>query len=114
MQLVKERTIRAGTVVPATGEIDLATAPALEQKLLRAEQSHRVVALDLRDTSFMDSAGVHLIIAATERLRERGGRLIVANVPSQIHRLFELTHAAPHIELVHDGAELEHRSAASR
>ena len=99
--------LRNGIVLGVSGEVDLATAPAVEHELLRAEESHDLVALDLTQTSFMDSTGLHMIIAAQRRLRERGGRLLVVQGPPQIRQLFELTGVADQVELVDDAAELQ-------
>lgn len=99
-------------VIEVIGEVDLATAATLERELVSAEESHDVVALDLRQTSFMDSTGVHMLIAADRRLRERGGCLVVVQGPPQIRRLLELTHVAEHLVLVDDQAEVEHATEA--
>jgi anti-sigma B factor antagonist len=57
----------AAVVVP-TGELDLATAPALEEALERAFQgdSARVV-LDLRELEFIDSSGLRTLLTARRR-----------------------------------------------
>ena len=55
----------AAVVVP-TGELDLATAPALESALARAFESadsERVV-LDLRELEFIDSSGLRTLLTA--------------------------------------------------
>ena len=57
----------AAVVVP-TGELDLATAPALEDALERAFEggSERVV-LDLRELEFIDSSGLRTLLTARRR-----------------------------------------------
>src|SRR5436309_15725158 len=71
-------------LIRVSGEVDLATAGAVERALLRAEQSHNLVVLDLRETSFMDSTGVHMIVSADRRLRRRQGRLVLVHAPPPI------------------------------
>ena len=64
----------AGTaVVVPTGELDLATAPALEAALDRAFASTapRVV-LDLRELEFIDSSGLRTLLTARKRADEAG------------------------------------------
>jgi anti-sigma B factor antagonist len=81
------RALEHGIVLVVSGEIDLATAPAIERELLRAEESHDLVALDPSKISFRDSTGLHAIIAANLRLRARGGRLLAASQrPIRAHR----------------------------
>ena len=99
------RTEQHGTtalVVP-TGELDTATAPALEQELERAFDgaSDRVV-LDLRELEFIDSSGIralligrrkaanaqaHFALVAGDRALER--TLEIAG----IHKIFDWTRA---------------------
>lgn len=99
---ILNRPLAHGIVLAVSGEIDIATAPAVERELLRAEESHDLVVLDLSEVSFMDSTGLHMIVASSRRLRESGGRLCVVQGSPQIRRLFEVTQLADHIELVQD------------
>ena len=103
---IGRRRLEHGIVLAVSGEIDLATAPTLEHELLRAEQTDAVVAIDLTNVSFMDSTGLHMIMDANLRLRERGGRLIIVQGPPQIRRLFELTGLSDHLDLVPDDTDL--------
>lgn len=109
---VASRPLQDGIVVGVSGEVDLATAGAVEQELLRAEVSHDLVVLDLSKTSFMDSTGIHMIISANRRLQERGGRLLVVHGPPHIRRLLELTGVAEHVELLQDADYLGCAGAA--
>jgi anti-sigma B factor antagonist len=108
---IVSRRLEHGIVLEVSGEIDLATAPALEHELLRAERSHDLVAIDLSKTSYLDSTGLHLIMAADLRLREHGGRLLVVQGPPQVSRVFELTGLIDHLDVVHGEAELERLAA---
>jgi anti-anti-sigma factor len=103
---IVSRPLGRGIVVVVSGEIDLATAPTVERELLQAEESHDLVAIDLSATTFMDSTGLHAIMAADLRLRERGGRLLIVKGPPQVSRLFELTGLSNHLHLVRDETEL--------
>lgn len=44
------------------GDLDLAAAPLLEQRLEELRAQHRAVRLDLSRLEFMDSSGVHVLI----------------------------------------------------
>ena len=69
-------------VVPV-GELDLATAPAIEQQLheLRDSGFDRIV-LDLRKLTFMDSKGIALILAEDEVARSAGRELLLVGGPA--------------------------------
>jgi len=76
-------------VVRAAGELDLASAPALERALNRVAPpaSGRVV-LDLRELSFTDAAGLRVLVAASRRL---GERLVVCGPRPPVRQLLEVT-----------------------
>lgn len=104
---IVRRRLEDGIVLVVSGEIDLVTAPTVERELLSAEESHVLIAIDLRNTSFLDSTGLHAIVAANLRLRERDGRLFIFQGPPQVSRVFELTGLSDHLDVVRDEAELE-------
>lgn len=65
------------TVLRLTGELDLARVAVADAELQAAQQSARVVLLDLSRLEFMDSSGVQLILKADARASGGGGRLAV-------------------------------------
>ena len=77
--------------VSVAGELDLATAPQLERKLRERQSQARLVVLDLRELSFMDSSGVNAIVDANIRAQREGGRLVILRGPPHVDRLFSLT-----------------------
>jgi len=84
--------------VHAAGELDLATAPQLEQTLREAHLYARLVVLDLRELTFMDSSGVHVILDAARGARQASGRLILVRGPAHIDRLLALTGVCDEVE----------------
>lgn len=84
----------AGDAVTLTvgGEIDLESAPALENELRVAERLEpRRVVLDLAAIDFLDSTGIHLLFEAQERAETTGRQFVLRHVPDHVHRLFTLT-----------------------
>jgi len=77
--------------VQVVGELDIATAPALEQTLRDAELRARLVVLDLRELTFTDSSGVHVITTASVRADRAGRRLVLVRGPAQADRMLTLT-----------------------
>ena len=47
--------------------------------------------LDLRELSFIDSSGVHVILDAARESRRNGGRLQIVRGPVQVDRVLTLT-----------------------
>ena len=87
--------------VSVTGELDLATAPLLERRLRERHSQARLLVLDLRELSFMDSSGVHVIADANTRARHGGERLVILRGPPHVDRVFSLTGTDVELE-IHD------------
>lgn len=85
--------------VEASGELDLVTAPRLEQALRDAATS-RLTVLDLHALAFTDSSGVHVIEDATLRALRHGRRLVMSRAPGHFRRVLELTGTSASIELL--------------
>jgi anti-sigma B factor antagonist len=66
--------------VAVAGELDLRTSPQLESTLREAQLHARLVVLDAREVTFMDSSGVHVILDASQVSEWGGARLVL--VPS--------------------------------
>jgi anti-anti-sigma factor len=80
--------------VHVEGELDIATAPQLEQVLCEPELQVRLVVLDLRGVAFMDSSGVHAIVDASIRARQADHRLFLLRGSPGVDRVFTLTGSA--------------------
>ena len=79
-------------VVAVSGELDLYTAPELRSLLLGAINDGRTaVVLDLRETTFLDSTALGVIIAAMKALRVRSGRLVLVNDRTSITKTLTIT-----------------------
>ena len=91
------------TWVHLAGELDIASAPRLERMLVGPELQGPLVVLDLRQLTFMDSFGFHVVAHASMRARCTGSRLVLIRAPRQVKRLLALTGAAETIETVELG-----------
>jgi len=75
------------TVVTASGEIDMATAPELRECL--AETAGKVV-VDLRAVSFLDSSGIGALAEARSRLTDAGGDLTLRKPQGVVRTALEI------------------------
>lgn len=74
------------------GELDIATAPMLEELLRSASSGNRSsVTLDLDSVAFIDSSGLRILIVAAQSSRRDGDRLCIRCGPSSVRRMIELT-----------------------
>jgi anti-anti-sigma factor len=73
------------------GELDLGTAPMLEDRLRQLRSDNVSVRLDLSELRFMDSTGLHVLIRAVQDSRADGWHLEVGpDVSSPVRRLLQL------------------------
>lgn len=94
-------------VIGVSGELDLASSPALEQELERGAASKaEVVIVDLRELEFMDSTGLSVLVRAHQRATEKGQRFGVVKGPQQVQRLLSLTGVADRLTLADTPDEL--------
>jgi anti-sigma B factor antagonist len=87
-------------VLVVLGEIDIATAPTLEERLTEAEARDAAnVIVDLDGVTFMDSTGLHVLV--THALsRDNGNRLRLTQGSPQVQRLFAVSGMLGHLPFV--------------
>ena len=90
----------AAASVQVSGDLDLATSGQLVAALREALGSARLLLLDVREVSFMDSTGLHAILDATARARTQGGRLILSGASPQVERLFDITETRAQVHVL--------------
>ncbi|HEV3226643.1 MAG TPA: STAS domain-containing protein [Acidimicrobiales bacterium] len=80
------------TVLAVSGEIDIATAPSLRERLhsLLAEDQHRLV-IDLDDVGFLDSTALGVMVGALKRARTDGGEVRIVCTQPRVRKVFEIT-----------------------
>lgn len=80
------------TVVTASGEIDVATAPELRDRLtdLVDGGTTRLI-VDLEDVDFIDSTGLGVLVGAVRRTRGTEGDLRLVCTNARILKIFEAT-----------------------
>jgi anti-sigma B factor antagonist len=88
-----EGGIRAFTV---RGELDMSTAPELEQGLEGVADDGARVVVDLTECDFIDSTGIALIVRSWQRLDRGGegageGKLVLCCDNTQVMRLLRIT-----------------------
>jgi len=85
------RTAGGVTIAELTGEVDIASVPALRERFLRLLRpgSSRLV-IDLSNVSFCDASGLAVLVGTGRRARLLGGFLRLAAVSPQVGRVLHL------------------------
>lgn len=98
---------RLGPIAALSGEVDLAAAEAVEERIgTTLADEPELLVLDLRDVDFMDSSGLRVVLSVDRAQRERGARLVVVRGGRRVARVMELTGADRQLEMVDDPAEI--------
>jgi anti-anti-sigma factor len=109
------------TIAELTGELDIASAPALRDQLLSllGPGSSRLV-IDLSRVSFCDASGLAVLVNIARRARLLGGYLRLAAVSPQVGQVLNITglhrHLAnfPTVQAAATGAQAaQHRKAGA-
>jgi anti-sigma B factor antagonist len=104
---VEVRSQNGVTVIAVSGELDLASSPALQEEIDRiASSDSRMLIIDLRELDFMDSTGLSVLVRAHQRAEEQGRQLAMVRGPQQVQRLLRLTGVADRLTLVDAPEEL--------
>ncbi len=79
-----------GAVVHVEGELDMATAPELEETLVATGFDQRVV-IDLTGCTFLDSSALRLLVAAVRDAEAAGGQLELVAPDPGILKVLEIS-----------------------
>ena len=77
--------------VALAGDCDLAVRDEMSAALLAAVRDAELVIVDLAAVGFLDSSGLHGLVAAHHEARGRGGRLYVENPTGSVAAVLDLT-----------------------
>jgi anti-sigma B factor antagonist len=90
------------------GELDLATAPELEQLVNDSLDAGHAVVVDLRGLEFMDSSGIRVLVAAHARAARVGTRLFIVRpaTGSAVAKIVQVSGLDGELNLVDDPAQV--------
>jgi anti-anti-sigma factor len=90
-------------VVVVRGEVDLATAPAFRAALDDALDGAGRVEVDLRDTTFMDSCGLVVLVTAHRRLGQAREALVIRDPSPEVRRVMDIAGVSGLFDVRTDG-----------
>ena len=86
------RTAEGVTILDVVGEVDLYTAPQLEEGLRRAAAaSPPLLAVNLTKVTYIDSTALRVLTDSQKRARERRGTIVVITTQPTIEKIFRIT-----------------------
>jgi anti-anti-sigma factor len=88
-------------VLTVTGELDAASFTQLRRHLNECfSDGCKDVTIDLSGVTFIDSAGIGVIVGAMRQLNERRGRLTLAQPSPAVRKVLEITGLAAQMDIV--------------
>ncbi len=90
---IEARDINGIHVVQMEGQVRISTQNDFKDYLdrLSADFGNGTVLLEMAGVSYMNSAGIGIIVDSFKKFRERGGHLAMCTLSPDIYRLFEVT-----------------------
>lgn len=101
---METRDVEGVHIVQMEGQVRISTQNDFKDYLdkISAEYGSRTVLLAMAGISYMNSAGIGIIVDSFKKFREHGGRLAMCNLSPDIFRLFEVTKLNRFIEIFAD------------
>lgn len=99
------RLCASGATITVRGEVDMHTAPVLRERLAEIvnDGEERVVVF-LDAVTFMDSAGLGVLVGAHQAQAARGGTLEIVCSEPRVLRVLHLTRLH-HVFTIHEGTQ---------
>jgi len=89
---VSQRTVDGYPVLAVRGEVDVYSAPALNDGLnALLDSGAEAVVVDLTQVAFLDSTGLGVLVAARTTARDAGSALPIVCDHARILKLFKIT-----------------------
>ena len=92
------QVMRGRFLVRVSGELDMTTAGQVREKIIELlDGNARRIALDCAELSFIDSAGIGMLVGAEKRARQQACEFVVCRPTSAVMRALETTGVARHL-----------------
>jgi anti-sigma B factor antagonist len=80
------------TIVEVTGQLIVGNRQELKDNVLKLlDGGSRKYLIDFRDTAYIDSSGLGVLVSLSKKIREKGGEMRLSNLNEDLRTLFELT-----------------------
>jgi len=80
-------------VLGITGKLDTSTSPQLEKTIneLFANEETRNLELDMKDVTYLSSAGLRVLLTTQKKVNSLQGQLVITNANQTLKEVFEIT-----------------------
>ncbi len=104
---IEKRTVAGNTVLDVAGQIRGVDVASFRQAIQECQRGGELLLVaNMREVSFIDSAGVGMLIHCLQELKAQGGDLRLLNLPDDIHDLFEMVAIDRFFAILQDESEI--------
>jgi anti-sigma B factor antagonist len=90
--MTTETTLDGDRVIATVrGEIDGKTAPQVQSELLAALQSGNQLLVDMKEVSYLSSAGLRMLLLLYRQIAARKGKVVLVGVSEEIRDTMSMT-----------------------
>ena len=83
-------------VLQPIGSINTITSPILQNEVEQIYESKpEVIMFDMKQVSYINSKGLHVILKVHQAMKSRGGRVVLINLQPHIKEVFDIIDALP-------------------
>lgn len=95
----------AYAVITVAGDVDATTTGQLHEAVIRAREISAHLVFDLAEMTFMDSAGIRVLLDAFHHTQTEGGSIALSAPRPSPRKVMELVGLADHIPIYDSPAE---------
>ena len=79
-------------IIALQGQVNSANAATVETEVLAVvQQGARNVLLDMRELSYISSAGLRVVLVLAKRLKQAGGKLVIYGMQPHVREVFDIS-----------------------
>ena len=79
-------------IIALQGQVNSANAATVETEVLAVvQQGARNVLLDMRELTYISSAGLRVVLVLAKRLKQERGRLVLCAMQPHVHEVFDIS-----------------------
>ena len=95
-------------IIHPIGSINAITSPILQNELDQIyESKSEIIMFDMKQVSYINSKGLHVILKAHLAMKSRGGRIVLINFQPHIKKVFDIINAFPKQRIFANRHELD-------
>lgn len=95
-------------IIHPIGSINAITSSILQNEVEQIYESKpEIIMFDMKQVSYINSKGLHVILKAHQAMKSRGGRIVLMNFQPHIKKVFDIINALPKQQIFASRYELD-------